>query len=206
MKAAEWRKRIWDVGLAAWPEELLRDFEAAEAENERLRQEASRKHYERRHRKRNLQALVRLWRAFDGALDAVHRLEDRCVAAEEERNAAEVRAQTEEAEAKKFVQETVRLVTLNDKLRENELHLIARAQAEQQRREAAEARVRVLDPALDAALLYRSAHDHKAIIGRRDKEEADKAIQKALCAGPHEDYVPTGPAALSPQERGEEGA
>jgi hypothetical protein len=100
-------------------------------------------------------------------LEATHRLEDRCVAAEEERNAAE-----------------------------------ARAQAEQRRREAAEARIQVLDSALDAAVLYRSAYDHKTIIGKRDKEEADKAIQKALCAGPHEDYVPTGPAALAPQERG----
>jgi hypothetical protein len=90
MTAAEWRKRLRI--RPEWPPEfdaLLRDFEAAEAENERLRGEANRKHYERRHRKRNLQALMRLWRAWDGALDAIHRLEDRCVAAEEERNAYE---------------------------------------------------------------------------------------------------------------------
>lgn len=58
---------------------------------------------------------------------------------------------------------------------------------EQERRAYAERdklaeRVRVLEEALDAALLYRLAHETGAKIGAQDKTKADADIDKALIA------------------------
>jgi hypothetical protein len=87
MKAAEWRKRFKGARVTAWNvlpwvDALLRDFEAAEALNQRLRTviEDGEKYSEQ-------------------VEDAAHRLEERCVAAEEERNAAEKRAKVERRHA-----------------------------------------------------------------------------------------------------------
>jgi hypothetical protein len=83
MKAAEWRKRIYavysDQDDLSFLDALLRDFEAAEQicviQEDTIR---------------TLQRAVRDAEARAAQLlDAAHRLEDRCVAAEEERNAYE---------------------------------------------------------------------------------------------------------------------
>jgi hypothetical protein len=108
-----------------------------------------------------------------------------------------------EEETAKFVRETGRLVTLNDKLRENEMRLIARSQAEQQRREAADARVRELATWIDREATERERKQYPIPV------IFDHACGQCCYEGTVPGFacaVHIARAALAPQERGGEGA
>jgi FMN phosphatase YigB (HAD superfamily) len=134
MKAAEWRKYSEAIGFDVYA--LLRDFEAAERENERMNARIG----EEEERSDKIQ-------------EAAHRLEDRCVAAEEERNRERRHG---EWAMRELGDKRKTLSLFMVALREEEFY----GKAEQQRREAAEARVRELEAALTKILGWREYHDH----------------------------------------------
>lgn len=173
MKAAEWRKRIrecYPVGLNRGVSyDLLGDFEAAEAERDRWMGQSDIDVHEGMawfHRAKAAEAQAA------ALLDDAHRLSERCVAAEEERNVAEARAERERRHRYEDVERLrnwhegiAGLVDALSDIRTEREAAEVRAQAEQQRREAAEERVRELED----ALMWRPPCAPR---GKEDRDEA----------------------------------